>query len=307
MDPALVQHLNRRKHIADYFYVSSIALLIYEHALSLERERIHIWNSPWTYTKVLYLLSRYLSYVYSAAINQLGVNVSSGLCRAMIPATLWLIFLAMFLSEVIMCIRTWALWKCDFRLAFGLSVMMLSFFIVQCVILAKLNDSFVIEPAPFDGYRGCFITGAGGLLAYNYIIVLVIDAVLFALVAASALRAYQLGDAGKLTGVVHRDGIMFYVYLLVLSITNIVIINTLPGDLWEILGLTESILYSVFTSRIILNIREVAHPTSVSNDTELHTYRDDMSSLVFGGAPEFQSRCERGDSGDVEWSGSQSL
>jgi len=172
-----------------------------------------------------------------------------------------------------MCVRTWALWRRDFRVGVVLATMMTVTFVAQCMVIVKFNSSLIIEPPPFKGYRGCFLVGASSLLEYTYVMWLIVDAVVLALIATSAFKAYKLGDTSRLLNVVHRDGIMFYVYLLVFSIANVIFINVVPGELRAILSPLDGILYSVFTSRIILNIRAAARPSPNDTDMELHTQR----------------------------------
>jgi len=84
----------------------------------------------------------------------------------------------------------------------------------------------------------------------------------------SALRLSRRGLSGKLSHVIHRDGIMFYVYLLCLTTATLIFIFTLPPALTPILIPLQDILYAVLTTRIILNIREAG---GQDINMELHT------------------------------------
>jgi len=179
----------------------------------------------------------------------------------------------MYISEVVMCIRTWALWRRNFRIGVSLAIMMTAALIVECIVSVKFVNSLIIQPPPFPGFRGCFLTDTSSVLEYAYVTWLVIDAVVLALIAASALKAYQLGDTSRLINVIHRDALMFYVYLLILSIANVIIINVIPAELRAVLAPMEAVCYSVFTSRIILNIRETARSSPNDTEMELHAPR----------------------------------
>jgi hypothetical protein len=94
----------------------------------------------------------------------------------------------------IMCIRTWALWRRNFRIGVGLIIMMTICLVAQCYVIAKFNPTLVstfnfacieskigakkgtVQPPPFRGFRGCFLTGAGSILGYTYVIWLIVDA-----------------------------------------------------------------------------------------------------------------------------------
>jgi hypothetical protein len=86
---------------------------------------------------------------------------------------------------VVMCIRTWALWRCDRRIAVLLALIMAGGIISHCVVMANFNASlkseiilqassgilsFLVLPPPFEGFRGCFVAGANNMLGYNYVI-----------------------------------------------------------------------------------------------------------------------------------------
>jgi hypothetical protein len=101
--------------------------------------------------------------------------------------------------------------------------MMTVCFIIQCVFMVKFNQSIVsafnfacigskiganqgtVQSAPFQGFRGCFLTGSNTLLAYDFVMWLFIDVstclkkffvsassflpeVVLALITASALK-----------------------------------------------------------------------------------------------------------------------
>jgi len=112
------------------------------------------------------------------------------------------------------------------------------------------------------------------MVGYLFLIWLVVDAVALSLVTTSAYKTYKIGGYSRLMNVIHRDGIMFYVYLLVLSLGNVIVVNVLPGELWGTVGIIEITFYSIFASRIILNIREVSsssESTLSDRPVELHT------------------------------------
>jgi len=80
-----------------------------------------------------------------------------------------------------------------------------------------------------------------------------------------------VGSLGGLLEIIHRDGILFYIILLGITTVTVgigfspLIVN---ADTMMLTPL-EGVLYSVLTTRIALNIRQVgAHPNGAQ--TELH-------------------------------------
>jgi len=105
-----------------------------------------------------------------------------------------------------------------------------------------------------------------------------VEAVVLMLMSISAVRIYRQGNTGELAHVIHRDGILFYIYLLVVDVTNLAFTVAMPLEWVTALTGQEIVLYSVLTCRIILNIRGVAHQSIYP---ELHTSIFELSTIQF--------------------------
>jgi len=99
-----------------------------------------------------------------------------------------------------------------------------------------------------------------------FIALSVVEGVVLLLMAISAFRSYKAGNTSELSNVIHRDGILFYVYLLALSVTSAITIRLANYDM---LILPQTVLYSILTTRIILNIRVISQKTH-EQGTGLH-------------------------------------
>jgi len=90
----------------------------------------------------------------------------------------------------------------------------------------------------------------------------------------SAYRTHQAGHESDFITVIHRDGITYYIYLLLSSIGNTVVNVVLPPDLHGMLCPIQAILYSVLTLRMIFNIRLTARRRKANTTSELHHYSE---------------------------------
>jgi len=83
-------YLKQQRLVVDPLVMSAVALFIYDYLLTLDREINLIWFSPWTYTKVLFLLVKYLTFAdtFLLLYNQIILNVSADTCRLTYPAAL---------------------------------------------------------------------------------------------------------------------------------------------------------------------------------------------------------------------------
>jgi len=290
---ALVAHLKHVRLITDYFYVSAITILIYDYLLTLKLEVTWVWSSSefgWSYTKVLFLLTRYVPFVLSFLFlyNQLGVDVPQSVCVRTYPASTWLVLFSMNIAEVILVIRTWAIWRKHKGVGSLLLLLMVVDLILQCWSMAKFNNSLEFIPPFYPGYRGCNISKVNSALKWNYVFMIIIEVVVLALMGVSAFRTAQMGDNNKLMKVIHRDGIMFYVYILIVSIANALIIKYAAHDLLGLLSPLQAVIYSALTSRIIFNIRETARRSPLDS-VELHTQYQE-SQMQFAARDSLQLR-----------------
>jgi len=112
--------------------------------------------------------------------------------------------------------------------------------------------------------------------------------------AIRAFHSYRQGFTGQFSKIVYRDGILFYIYFLCIAAAVLAIIFALPADYMTTLIPLEDVLYVVFTTRIILNIRESSNRTT---QTELHT--DFHDPIEFAISPGHDNHDE--DSTDSDW------
>jgi len=271
MDPvAFIQYLRQQRLVTDYVFLSAGAVFLWDYILTLHLEIKLVWFSRWSYTKVLFLLVRYMSFVsvFLTISDMTFPNLSVETCRNTLPVEPWFLLLGIFFSEVILAIRTWAVWRQNTLVGIGLAVLTVAHLVVECVVLSKYVPTLTFAPPPYPGFRGCLITNADGLLWINYTAIAVVEAVVLTLMVISAYRTYKRGGNGKLSHIIHRDGIQLYAYLLCISVTNVVIMKALPFADTILLSFLQEVLYPVLTTRIVLNIRDVG---TQGIETELHT------------------------------------
>lgn len=276
---AFITYMHHQREFADYMYVSGTALMIYDYLLNVNREIQMIWRSPWSYTKVLYFIVRYLPFL--AFFLFLWIQVIRGVTRAscewVFPVVVWATTISTFTAEVIMMIRTWAVWHRDKRVGILFAALCCLYVGLATVGNVRFIRSLVLAEPPIPGFRGCFVTAAENSLTNDYIMLVVMESLVLIFTAASAIRTSQTGSVNRLTAIIYRDGILFYLYLLVTSIANVIFLTTAPLDLHVAFVPHCMALYSGLTSRVVLNIREVAYagPTTTGLETQLHDIKDE--------------------------------
>jgi len=85
--PTLVQYLQNQRLILDFVFIAAVAAFVYDYLLTLHLEIKLIWLSPWNYTKIIFLVFRYMPFIqiWVTLQNQTFLNVSIGSCRVSFP------------------------------------------------------------------------------------------------------------------------------------------------------------------------------------------------------------------------------
>jgi len=160
------------------------------------------------------------------------------------------------IAEVILAIRAWAIWRRCRIIGTVLIILAVIGLAFQSYCIARFGAYLTFATPPFEGYRGCFIVRSSPILIWNYVILIIIEAVVLMLMIISAIQAYVSHEKSELLQIDHRDGIMAYVYILCTSIANSLIIKFSPPELIGLLSPMEAIIYSVLTCRVVFNIRQ---------------------------------------------------
>jgi len=254
--------------------------VFYDYILTLDREINLVWFAPMSYTGVLYFLVKYLPIIpLSLEISiRFVIGTPTKRCAWQIPMATWMFTIGVLLAEFVLTIRTWAVWHRNKKIGIGLGILVIGMICAGAIIEAKYQGSLVILPSPYPEFQGCNNPGNSKVLKIDFIILACADSVVCFLMALSAFKTYRTGSSSELSAVVHRDGILFYIYLLGFTVMNIMMMSFLPFNMRDIMTPVCCSMYSVLTSRIVLNIRGAARRDSAI-PTELHGYQPTQTLL----------------------------
>ncbi|ETW82317.1 hypothetical protein HETIRDRAFT_451857 [Heterobasidion irregulare TC 32-1] len=224
-----------RTNLVSYFHVCAATILasVYDYVLTFRREIEHIWGSRLSVAKILFFLTRYSAFLdITVMMCFLFVKHPSGPeCSLLFKLFAWLVSWGLALSELLIILRTWALWACDRRIGIGLGLLLTVGQIVNCVADARFQQSLTFEPmANFLSHvdRGCVMTGGSRILLVGWGLLIAFDTPV--------------------------------------SLANVVIVSVAPAEYTNLLASVQRVLYGIFPSRILLNIRQASQmhdePTS---------------------------------------------
>ncbi|KAG7089113.1 hypothetical protein E1B28_010822 [Marasmius oreades] len=251
--------------IISYIDVLNSTLLIYDVIINLPAEIEYIWMREWSIVTGLYILQRYLP-LFDAVVltlhHNFGENLSTHYCTLNYSIDAWSFFIGVMLSETILTIRVWAVWGRSAPVALGLIVFFLACWVPCSVLLEKFLSAIEFAPLPFPNFRGCFISGGNHILWVCWVLWMVYDTGTLVMILVPGIEAYRKGGRSELVKTIYQDGVMYYAFIFLCSMINVIVILRLPDDMVVLLSSFERVLHSLLTSRALLHIRQIDSQSS---------------------------------------------
>ncbi|KAF9070515.1 hypothetical protein BDP27DRAFT_1220566 [Rhodocollybia butyracea] len=190
--------------------VSSAALFLYDWMLLLPVELEVVWSEKLRPLNVLYIIQRYMPFVDTIGLLfavDFVQPIEPNTCRTLYNTAAWMYLTGIALTEVVLTMRTCALWGKDIRLIVGLTIFFLGCWVPDSYIVHLFLDSQTYIPSPIPRI-GCLIVGGKPILFVGWVIFMVYEAselIFFSWVCPS-LDTVRSGNWSALTTIVYRDG-----------------------------------------------------------------------------------------------------
>ncbi|EJU01848.1 hypothetical protein DACRYDRAFT_116284 [Dacryopinax primogenitus] len=247
--------------ITNYFTVASFCLFVYDWIITLPLEAKYVWPSPWSLGKVLFLLTRYLALIDTSVIipRQLGNNLSTTDCQILYQWSTWSMVVGVAIADIILAMRTWAIWSRSRAWGFLLAFAWFSVYSITFGTMGKGMSGLTFGLPPDPALKGCFIIAAGdqGILFIGFVVIMVFDLFTFTVTAIKGIDHIRRGDSA-LVSVLYRDGLLFSAVLCVISVLNIIVLEHLSSDLFDVLVVLFRSVHAILACRIMLHIRDAA-------------------------------------------------
>jgi len=198
------------------FDVAACTLFIWDYILTIGMEVDLVWRSKWNFMKALYLFQRYSPFidtVWLVLYRQMAGNLTRTACRNIFYASSELFVFGLAASEMILTLRTWAVWNRNRRLTVILPILYVLVWGSCLVIMSEFVNSLTFSDRPYSGFTGCFVTNAAKDLEPLWALLVVWNALVSVLMLVPAVRTYRYGGQGRLSKTVYRDGLIYYLYL----------------------------------------------------------------------------------------------
>ncbi|KAF8525073.1 hypothetical protein BU17DRAFT_83985 [Hysterangium stoloniferum] len=269
----------------EYTIVACAALLAYEYFLTLDREIYFVWGSQWSLGKVIFFLNRYSPIIDTTlAIYILTGVKDQRLCPALSTATAGAFVGGMFVSEIVLAMRTYAIWGGRRSILIFLVLFTLSVFAAASVLTHRFLESLTFVQIPAflkPSLRiACAPLPARGQTGFEFMVFMINQAVVAILTLYRAMQQYRVENSPSTN---HLS------IFLVLSTANVAVALALPVSLDSLLSLTSRehdrygskvewgvlmelplrVISSICCTRVLLNIRGAYFTPNSTSETGL--------------------------------------
>lgn len=246
-----------RSEAAKYLHVASAALFMWDHIVTLQQEFDLVWRSRWGVGKILFLVVRYMTWpeVMIAVYREI-VQRQPALCHPFFVYTTWSSTIGTCASEMILILRTWAIWSGRRILLVPLAAaFVFGFCGCSYVINIYISKTHLIAAETLSPVlRGCFITASSRMITIPWLILIAFDSVIVVLTMIKGVQHFKTGTSGLIT-TLYRDGILYFIYILVIYLANILVVYLSPPEYTALLSELQRVLQAIFSCRIILHLR----------------------------------------------------
>ncbi|KAJ3495110.1 hypothetical protein NLJ89_g10680 [Agrocybe chaxingu] len=218
------------KRLRDLTIIKSVDLaatviFLWDYLLTVGMEVEHIWPGRWTVVKVIFLIQRYVPFLdimWFGMHVSFGSNMSEVTCYRLNDVGKPLALIGLLASEIVLCFRVWAVWNRNKVMMFTLPILFAGCWVPPIVFLVIFMKSVVFtEIAP--PFLGCVVLSADQIIALSWVFLVIWDALILMLMLVPALKALKYSGHTALFRTVYGEGIIYYFYLFVISLVNLLL------------------------------------------------------------------------------------
>ncbi|KAG2093114.1 uncharacterized protein F5147DRAFT_840531 [Suillus discolor] len=273
------------------FSAAGHTLLVYDYLLTFREEVVYIWNAPWTFVKILFLLSRYGNLIGQTAIRLeeagLLAHNSQEFCQRFAIFTTCFMFVSTESIHILVLVRAWAIWGTRKYVAniIGWSYVGYIIMLLAGSAFNLHNDNIQFEF--LDVIHVC----TAKMTKYVWLIYVgsfILDIVLFVLTMRS-LRIYsrefrQLYPSALLH-ILFRDATIFFITSICSNALTVISWAVFGDDPTYFLGKGFATpLLSVVGQRLVLNLRGLRTRSYATRDLSREVDRQ-LQAFADAGSP----------------------
>ncbi|KAJ8585185.1 hypothetical protein M405DRAFT_422438 [Rhizopogon salebrosus TDB-379] len=255
-----------------YAGVASTAALFFDFGITFESEVRWTWGRKWGFTRVVFVVSRYLPLVTLPMTIYYTIESTRGGVpnyRKFSIAYDGVHYLGIAAAEVLLLVRTYVFWGCQRR--FLIVLLMFSMVIFAAALgIASISASKTGIPT-----TGVYEDGWNASIMYG--LLMFYELSLMSLTIYRRIRVYKL-EGSPVVATIYRDGVVYMLCITLVSMANCIVIAVLPLAYSALFDGPQIVAHSVLASRVLFNLREttetrdlVTFKTLVSHPFAVHT------------------------------------
>lgn len=260
----------------NYTTLAALALLVFEYVITFEQEVRLFWASPWSLMKGVYLWNRYFSLLvvgFNAALLLQQID-SDSVCELYLKPQGAFATIIAATVDCILILRVWLLYhKSRKMLAFLVFLFIAEVTTMTAIAVFSVPTEYIHFGAALTG---CYSTTIPRFFRVYVVPALGVSCIMFTLTLYRCI--VTLGpfksSAMPMIRLFLRDGISWFLAVLVMLTTDILIWSRGRPTLAELPINLSCSLYSIIGSRVLMNIRdamEVKVIASTGVDFQLQT------------------------------------
>lgn len=250
---------------AQYFTVGAMAAVVFDYCLTIPQEVQLIWGRKWDVIRVVFTLTRYVTFMGTAMTTYAAVTDRSHYisCATFNAVSYSSHLISIIAAEGLLIFRTYAFWGQNKKLLVFLLVLA-AFSIVGAVGVSEVVSILRLVNSPGFDPTGC-VFGSGKRSTIQYGFLILYELVLMILTIYKRFNFYK-GVRSRLVTTLYRDGMIYMTCIIMVSFTHIVIALVVPGAYTNILDAPQLVIHGVLASRIIFNLRQSRESNSMIID-----------------------------------------
>ncbi|KAF8525008.1 hypothetical protein JB92DRAFT_3140432 [Gautieria morchelliformis] len=280
--------------LEQYYLVSSLALLFYEHLLTLGDEVRYIWSNRVTLAGLLFYVTRYfvpicMSVITAVVTTKWGETV----CKTLGPLELAVFTVIGTASSILLLLRVYALYNHNkWTLGYLSSVIVIQLVVSTFVYAFPGHGPLPAPPIDVPAFQGCLYLPSPRLKdgAYiPFILELTYDVSIIGLIVAKSWKDRALNglrDQGGILRIIVKDGIIYFLVIFSTMFIWLCMVLFAPPGLKLVNSGSSNILISIMINRLTINIHRSAKgnygtsltPSAVQLPTWMFNTQDHSSS-----------------------------
>jgi len=128
-----------------FSFLAGAFLLVYDTAINFADEVNHIWLERWSVGKVMYIVSRYCTFidVFFVIWYNFSATLTTDSCRSVYEVIMWTYTFGIIASELILIVRTYAMWDRSTLVLLYLSMIEMACLIYYILIMGSFSEMHV--------------------------------------------------------------------------------------------------------------------------------------------------------------------